>query len=490
MLGYFFFRLGILREKGNALALENIKRRSAVRLPARAGFWSVVSGLVARGIGVVGTPIFTRLLTPTEYGLYPLYTTWLSVVSAIIISGLTGSAVYRGLQRFSGRKEEFVAAGTGLALSGVFILLILGYILSGELSSITGLSSGLLFALTGEAALSVIISFRSALLRYEYKYKSLALINISSAILTPVLSVLFVFLTPYHAEARVFGSILTALIIALPMLVVTLKRGGRLYSGEIWKYLIRVNIPLIPHYLSSSLILRASEMVIGRVHGQASLAKYSVAISVGMALTFVTNALTQSLSPWILRKISEGKHGVIKELITLAFGGLLAVTLFVLSVAPEILSVITPPEYSDALPCVYPLALSVSLLFLSNAIMSAEVYYEKSARSSVPTVITAIASILAALLILPRIDYRFSALFTLGAYIILVSLSALVFKNISGESIISTKKCTLLFAFSAAYALILFLTREALFARIALVLPLIPFLFIVSRRLWREIKER
>ena len=88
------------REKINqknevALALEKTKRVPSVRLPARAGIWGIISSVVARGVGVVGTPIFTRLLTPAEYGLYPLYTTWAALIGVVATMGLTGSAIYR-----------------------------------------------------------------------------------------------------------------------------------------------------------------------------------------------------------------------------------------------------------------------------------------------------------------------------------------------------------------------------------------------------------
>ena len=61
--------------------MEKVRATSGVRLPAKATIWNIISAALARGVGAIGTPIFTRLLAPSEYGLYPLYTTWLGVVS-------------------------------------------------------------------------------------------------------------------------------------------------------------------------------------------------------------------------------------------------------------------------------------------------------------------------------------------------------------------------------------------------------------------------
>ena len=468
--------------------MEGVKTKGKLKLPARAGVWSVISGLVARGVGVVGTPIFTRLLTPAEYGLYPLYTTWLSVFSSIFVAGMTGSAIYRGLQKFSAKREEFISAATGFGLLGCLAAFLLAIPLSGLFGEVTGLAPRLLFVILGEVALGAVIAFRSAHLRYEYKYRRLALTNLFVALGTPVISVAVVMLTPLREEARIIGSFTSTLAVALPTLAAAIRRGS-LYNREIWRYLARVNLPLVPHYFSSSLILRASEMVIGRTHGQAALAKYSVGISVGLALTFISNALSQVTSPWIIRKVAEGKFDTVRELLTLALRALLTLTLMLLAVAPEILAVITTPEYADALPVVYPLSISVSAMFLSSAILSAEAYYERSLRSTLPTVVTAAVSIASAILILPAIDYRYSALFTLAAYLLLVVLSSAVFAKISGQSVLNPVKCILLFAFSVAYAAILFAFRGALISRILLAIPLIPYLISVGKSAWNMIKE-
>lgn len=468
--------------------MENIKKRASLKLPARAGVWNIISGLIARGVGVVGTPLFTRLLTPAEYGLYPHYTTWLSVLTALVTAGLTGSAIYRGLQKYSSRREEFISAATGLALTLSSALILIGIPLGSYLTFITGLDGTILLALGAEIAFSSAVALRSAILRYHYKYKSLALINLFSAVGTPLLSVMLVLLTPYRAEARIIGSLIATLIVALPAILYAARQGS-LFDLGIWRYLARVNLPLVPHYLSSALILRISEIVIGREHGNAALAKYSVGISVGLALTFISNALSQASAPWILRKVSAGEHEKVRELITPALGALIAVSVILLSAAPEILAVITPPEYNDALPTVYPLALSVSAIFLSNVISSAEAYYERSARVALPTVLTAVASVGVAVIILPTVDYRLCALFTLGAYLMLVSLSSLTFKKISGERIVDGKKCALLFAFGVFYASLMFIFRSVLISRVLLAIPLFPTLYSLTKRVYGEIRE-
>ena len=90
--------------------MQRAQRKSGLRLPARASLWYVLSSAAARGVSMLGTPIFTRLLSPEEYGLYPLFNLWLGLFFAFATLELTGSALYRALQRFEGERAQVLSA--------------------------------------------------------------------------------------------------------------------------------------------------------------------------------------------------------------------------------------------------------------------------------------------------------------------------------------------------------------------------------------------
>lgn len=485
----FFPYVGRIISNECEVEMDKAKRQPTLKLPARAGIWNIISALVARGVGVVGTPIFTRLLTPTEYGLYPLYVTWLGVFTSVITLGLTSGAILRGLQRYEGRRVEFLSAAMGLFLTvfGVGAVLILTF--SEGISRLTGLSTYLYGMILSEILLSGIIAFMLARQKYEYRYRASALINILSAIGTPVVSVLLVRYTPYHAEARIIGSLLVSAAIAIPLFYKMMRGHAKLYDGGIWRYLLSVSLPLMPHLLSSSLILRASEMVIARTHGSAALGKYSVAMSLGLALTVLTNGLGQVFAPWVLRKIREGRVELAREYVMLAVRGLVLTALLVLSVAPELLAILTPPAYHDSLPAVYPLMLSTVAMFVSNVSMSGGMYYERNARASLPTVLVAIISSLVAALLLPRLDYRWAGVFTLLGYTLLALLNSATFRRLSGERIADGGVCLGALSLGALYAALLYLLRDVLIIRLLLAVAILPLLFNTGRRVWRGVKE-
>ena len=48
-----------------------------------AGVWYTISNFLVRGIGFLTTPIFTRILSQTDYGNYVNYTSWVSLLTIL-----------------------------------------------------------------------------------------------------------------------------------------------------------------------------------------------------------------------------------------------------------------------------------------------------------------------------------------------------------------------------------------------------------------------
>ncbi len=470
--------------------MENIKKPSVIRVPAKASIWYIASSALSRSIGVMGTPIFTRLLTPAEYGLFPLYNTWLGLFTVIVTLELTNGIIYRGFQKYENKKDEFTSSAFGL-FTVVFIgFCALYFAFSRFLNEITGLNTFITFLMFMQIFANTTIAFYMAKAKYEYKYKNVAFLNILSSFGIPLISILLVLAANIRAEARIIGSALVLILIALPIGYSILRSSGRLFDFNIWKFLLKSNLPLIPHYLSMALILRIGEITVGRVHGTEALGKYSVALSVGMSLTVITNGLLSALTPWMLRKIRNGDTPKIRDFLLMLTKGLSALSLVILSFAPEVISVLTPDAFRSILPAVYPLEIAVVPMFLSNALVSGEMYYEKSAISALPSIISAAISAVLSLLVLPRIDYRFVSVFVLISYIVLAVLNALTFKRMSGESPVHIRKSSFVFLLTVLYAALLFLFRNVFMSRVILVLPIIPILFTLGKDIWREIREK
>jgi len=96
---------------------------------------------------------------------------------------------------------------------------------------------------------------------------------------------------------------------------------------------------------------------------------------------------------------------------------------------------------------------------------------------------------LLALLILPRVDYRFAGLFVLISYLLLATLNTIVFRRLSDELPIKVKQTLTVFALTALYSIPLFLFRNVILSRIILALPLLPIGFILAKEAYSKVME-
>ena len=468
--------------------MENIKE-IRLRKPAAASIWYIASGGFARGIGALTTPIFTRLLTPTEYGLYPLYNSWISVFSVFITLELTGSLIFRGFQKYEEQKDAFICATLGL-LSIIFIIFCaLYFAFYSTLGEITGLNLTTTFFMFAQIFATAVISLYTSRAKFEYKYRTVVALNITSATFSPLLAIFFILAINLKSEARIYASAITALLISMPLIINIIRKSKKLYSKEIWKFLLKRGIPLIPHYFATSLILRASDISIGRTHGTESLGKYSIAMSIGMLLTIVTSGLLSALGPWLIRRIKDGNIERIRDFLFLLTKALAILSLLILSLAPEIFSLLATEDFRSALPSVYPLEIAAIASFISGAIMSGCAYYERGFFSSLPAIASALLSVILSFTILPKIDYRFASLFTLLSYLLMTLLTAIIFKKLSGEFPIRLKSSASLMILTLGYAALLFIFNSVLISRIFLALPLIPLLILCAKNILCYIKE-
>ena len=469
--------------------MENIKKSAVLKVPAKASVWYIGSGAASRAIGALSTPIFTRLLTPGEYGLYPLYTSWIGVLSVLVTLEITGSAIYRGFQKYGECEADFTSAALGL-LSSVFVgFCALYFAFYSFLGQYIGLTIPISIFMLVQIFASSVISLYLAKARFEYKYRAVAALNIASALIIPLASIALVYLFNIRAEARIYSASVVTTLIAIPLIILIIKRSDKLYSKEIWKYLLKHSIPLIPHYFATALIFKAGEISIGRNHGTEALGQYSIAMSVGMILTIVTGGLLSALSPWIMRKMREGDINKIKDFMLPLTKAMALLSLLILAAAPELLAFLAAKDFRAALPAIYPLEISVIFSFLSGAVMSGCTYYEKGAISSLPSIVSAVISVVLSFFVLPIIDYRFAAVFALISYITSSLLTALIFKHLSGEYPIYIKKSALILLLTALYAVVLFAFRAVIISRIFLALPILALFLITAKDIYIKIKE-
>ena len=87
----------------------------SLSVETRAAFWFTVCNLLQKGITMITMPIFTRILTTQQYGVFTVYQSWYNLISIIVTLNLSGSLINNGMLKYEGRRDSFISSMQGLS---------------------------------------------------------------------------------------------------------------------------------------------------------------------------------------------------------------------------------------------------------------------------------------------------------------------------------------------------------------------------------------
>ena len=344
----------------------------------KASLAYVLAGGIVKGLSLIITPIVTRLLSPSEFGIYTLYVSYLSIVTVITTLEISGSSIYSSLVSEKNRYSFIYSLSlVSLCLSLLFSLIYL--IFREQINAFTGISTNLMLILLFQVFLNCIESLYLANLRHEIKYKTVFLITVGSGILQAILTLLFITVLDYGGVGRIYAPLYTSLAIVTPMAISILKKGNLTFSKSVFSYIFKRVIPLLPHYISLSLMAQAGRIAISKHIGQDMLGKYGVAQSFALSVSIITVGLSNAIFPWINKHLQNKNFTRVWVIVTKSVFCVLGIVTLFLLFTPRIYPVFASGKYHDAVSVIYPLAIGVVFVFISG-ILSQIIYSVSSSK--------------------------------------------------------------------------------------------------------------
>ena len=355
---------------------ELLQKYQNLSNPIKASIWFAICNMLQRGISLISTPIFTRLLTTDEYGVFTVYQSWYNIIAVFATLNLYCGVFNNGLMKFSANKAKFVSSMQGLSTTATVVLFLVYACNMDFWNSLFGLSSLFVMLIFVELLFVPAYQFWGVQQRYEFKYKSLVIVTLAMTIASPVIGVIAVLSTTYKAEARVLSYVLIQVFIGLVLYVYNMIRGKTFFSKEYWKFALGFNIPLIPHYLSQIILQQSDRIMINSMVGTGASAIYGVAYTIGMLMQMITNAIVSSYTPYSYQKLEAKDYYSIRKTANslLLFVGVCC--LMVVVVGPEVVALIAPSEYADAMWIIPPVSISVYFMFMYNLFSGVEFFFE------------------------------------------------------------------------------------------------------------------
>lgn len=275
---------------------------------------TVIYGVTNFGLRAVNfclVLLYTRFLTPSDFGIVALAEIIAAFVAAVSALGLTVAIqpLYFSYVGDSATVRRCVSTILRFGVLATLSFLVLSIFTGMLLPPVRGFQIAffpyIAIALCTTAALQI-VDYRLVLYQVEEKPTSYSMLAMACFAFTAAATVYRVILLRGGALGLLSGKLLGALL-TLSLAVWLLRRwiGGGWQISFI-REAVPLALPLVPHMLLALGLVVADRLILQRYRGMQEVGVYSLAYTIGMVMFLVTSSLSQAWSPVFYRMASQG----------------------------------------------------------------------------------------------------------------------------------------------------------------------------------------
>lgn len=388
---------------------------------AKAGIGYTVANLLIKGISLITLPIFSRLMSVKEMGLYSVWVSFDSIVF-ILIGLALHSSVKSANQRFEGRIDEYLSSVSLVYFIGFAALAVLATTLAPWLEAITGLGYvAWILMLVDSLSSGIVLLYNSAVsLDYSYKdYMKVAGINSIGNVAISLLLMLTA-LSSDRFMARVAGTATISVVVIVIVLRRFWKAAPPRYNREFWQFGIRYSLPIVPHGISQVLLSSADRVMINSINGAVAAGVYGLAGYILQGFSVIVNSVDPVWSTWFYERMKEGGDAArarIRSRAVMLSLGYAALTVGIVALSPEIVFVLGGEKYAQAAYVAPLIAASGYLILVYNLICTGEYWAAKTGYIAAGTMGAAVINIALNVVALPAFGFVAAGWTTMVSYL-------------------------------------------------------------------------
>lgn len=394
----------------------------------KSGVWYTAANFLTKSIGLITTPIFTRLLTHAEFGLYSNYTSWLSILSLIVTLNLEStfiSARYDYEKKF----DNYIFSVLSLSSLSVIVWTALLNIIFTFFPSFFGMDRLYLNCMLIYLLFLPAVNMYQTRERYYFEYKRSVIISLIVSVGTSLISVLLVVNLSNRLTGRILGSAIVTILVGIVLYIIIFIKG-RTIDVRTWKYAFPICLPFIPHLLSMVLLGSLDRIMITRICGEEDNALYSLAYNCGSIISILITSLNTAFSPWLGSKLNSKSYKEINAFSKLYISIFMYLSLGAMLLTPELLLILGGKSYMHAIYVMPPITCGISCQFLYTMFVNVEQFNKKTVGMAIGSISAAILNYLLNLLFIPKFGYIAAAYTTLIGYLWLLAVHMFLVKKI------------------------------------------------------------
>lgn len=478
----------------------NVFYRKYIDLPvaAKATLWFMICSILQKGISFITTPIFTRLMSTSQYGQYGVYNSWSAIFCIFTTYRLDWAVFNKGMSKYKDDRDGYAATMQTVTFVFAAFFLCIYFMFRTQFNKLTELPTFIMIGMFVELMFIPATNFWTTRKRYDYEYKSVVARTLFMAIANAVLGVFLVYNFDEKGYARILSCIIVNMAFGISLFLVNYRNGKKIFDITYAKFAIVFNTPLMLHYISQYILDQFDRVMIQKMCGLAETGIYNVAYNVGMLMKIVTNSINGALVPWQYSKLEERDFKRHDDALFAIYCVLALITVGFSGFAPEMMLILGGDEYRKGAIIVPAVALAMFYTFMYTTIANVEFYYELTKFTMYISMLGALINIGMNYVGIKIFGYAAAAystaicyfLFSVGHYIYLViSLK----KKYGYERVFDTRRMIVVNIITIIASLLMMVVYESIILRYAFIIILIIILYMKRdflKNILKEIKKK
>ncbi|MCI0456971.1 MAG: lipopolysaccharide biosynthesis protein [Gemmataceae bacterium] len=380
-----------------------------------------LGGMLLQAVGIVLLPLYTRFLSPAEYGLLEVFTRLGEVVGlCLLLNGLRqGIIVFHGQGEGESQRRQVAATAVTVTALGGVLGGALALALLGPLAERFGLGDPLLLRLAVlgillEALCSVLLALSQARLESGF----FVAVTFSQVVVRIGLSAVFVACLGWGVYGVVIASLVTSGMYLPVVLLRELRRGGVRLNVRLAREMILFALPLFPCGLCFFLLNQGDRFLLLHWAGQHEVGLYAFGYKLAAAVTLFSRAPLMMVWGPHIYEVARGPDApvVFGRAFTRILGAYLFVGLGVCLLQDEAIAVVGGAAFVGAAAVVVPVVLANGCLTAAD-LMDAAFYVRRRPVLKLAVALASAALMtLLYLLLIPRWGGVGAAYATLGGF--------------------------------------------------------------------------
>jgi len=457
--------------------------------PLSAVMAYMIGNMMIKAIPFVTLPIFTRVMSTADFGLYNTYLSYENILSILLGFGLCGTIRVAKIQ-YGDSFEKYVSAIYGLQITLSFVVDIIIILAFTLLQPKIWISQTLLMVLLVNCLSTQLYSIASA----KYAISGEVVQNLIISFLMTFFNVclsLILCIYVYKNDTyigRILGTCGAAIIVALIVLLQQVKRSVNLIDVPLWKFGLKMGAPLILHSLSVTVLSQCDKIMIQSIVGNEEAGIYGIAVTLSGIVAVLVTSIDNAWAPWYFERLKEKKYNYILNCNNVMIGVFSLFSACVMFISPEIIRIMSTKEYWDSIYSFSPILVSIVFNFIYLIPVNFEYYNKQTSFVASSTIVSVVINVVLNYLFIKKIGYIGAAYATLLSKFVLMIMHWRKAWKIEQVHLMSISKVIFWTMFSVITCMLSIVLCQNLIARYVIVIVIVIIAIIYLKKNYTVIK--